>query len=94
MSLDQFTPYLPAAAVVAGLLLLLWGQRDRLLAAVAWLWPAPKPETSMSPADRFKTFYALRTWCQGAGHAEAVEALDAAVLPAIIRDTNEGGPPQ
>ena len=90
MPLEQLQTYLPWAAVIGGLLVLLWGQRDRLAGWLARLRPAPKPDSAvrptMEPAERFATLYALRTWCQEAGHQEAVKALDAQVLPAILQE--------
>jgi len=93
MPLDQLTPHLPVAAVAAGVVLLLWGQRDRLKSLVAGWRPAAGGESSLTPAERFETFHALRTWCGQAGHAGAVKALDTQVLPTIVRDNtvNEGG---
>ena len=84
MPLDQLMPYAPAAAIVAGVLMLLWSGRDRLKSLVAGLRPAPKAEPEMSPTERFATFYALRTWCDESGQAGAVKALDGHVLPAIV----------
>ncbi|NLX54406.1 MAG: hypothetical protein GXY58_04775 [Planctomycetaceae bacterium] len=94
MSLDQLMPYAPAAAIVAGVLMLLWGQRDRLKSAVTNLRPAQTEDPEMSPADRFNTFYALRSWCEASGQAGAVKALDSQVLPAIVagRRDQGGGP--
>ncbi len=92
MPLEQLQSYLPWAAVIAGVLLLAWGQKDRLAGWLARLRPTPKPDSAakpvMEPAERFATLYALRTWCQEAGHQEAVKALDTQVLPAIL----QGGP--
>ena len=68
------------------------GQRDRLESLVAGWWPV-KTTTTMQPAERFEKFYALRAWCEAAGHAQAVKALDGQVLPTIVRDAaKEGGP--
>jgi len=94
MPLDQLTPYLPTIAIAAGVALILWGQRDRLKALIGGLKPAAKAETPMSPTDRFETFYALRAWCEKAGHAAAVKVLDTQVLPTIVRNSaeGEGGP--
>lgn len=89
MSLDQITPYGPALAVALGLVLLAWSQRDRLKAVVSSVRPATKDEAEMSPEKRFATLYALRTWCEKAGHAEAVKAIDAQVLPTIVRRAGE-----
>jgi hypothetical protein len=93
MPLEQFQTYLPWAAVIAGVLLLAWSQKDRLAGWLARLRRAAKPDPAtvpaMGPAERFTTLYALRTWCHEAGHQEAVKALDTHVLPAIIQ---EGGP--
>ena len=98
MSVDQlpFAEQLPMLAIAAGVLLLLFGQRDRLKSLVAGWWPAKTTATNitatMQPAERFAMFYALRTWCEAAGHAQAVKALDAQVLPTIVRDAaKEGG---
>jgi len=97
MPLDQLTPYLPTAAIAAGVLLVLWGQRNQLKSLVVGLKPAAGTEAVMSPAQRFETFYALRRWCAEAGHVEAIASLDAHVLPVIVCDTAEdmddqGGP--
>ncbi len=94
MSLEQLSQYWPILAIVAGAVLLLWGQRDRLKAWVAGLRPAPVAESEMTPAARFETFYAMRSWCETAGHTEAVHALDTVILPTIVRGPapNEGGP--
>jgi hypothetical protein len=88
MPLELLQSYLPYAAIAAGVVVLLWAQRDRLGGLLAWLWPASKSDPGMAPSERFATFYALRTWCQEAGHQEAVKALDGQVLPAIV----QGGP--
>ena len=95
MPLDQLSPYLPMTAIAAGVLLLLWGQRDRLKPLIDGLRSAPKDDPEMSPADRFATFHALRTWCEEAGQAEAVKALDGQVLPAIVHGggTKKAGGP-
>jgi hypothetical protein len=85
MPLEQLQTYFPWAALTAGLLVLLWGQKDRLAGWLARLRPAPKSEPVMEPAERFATFYALRTWCSQAGHQEAVKALDGQVLPTIVQ---------
>ncbi len=94
MPLDQLTPYLPTIAIAAGAALILWGQRDRLKVLVSGLKPAPETEAPMSPTDRFETFYALRAWCEKAGHTAAVKVLDTQVLPTIVRNgaEGEGGP--
>jgi len=94
MPLDQLVPYAPAAAIAAGVLMLLWGGRDRLKSLLAGLRRAPKVEAEMSPADRFATFYALRSWCDASGQAVAVKALDSQVLPAIVagKRAQPGGP--
>ncbi len=93
MQLDQLTPHLPIAAVAAGALLMLWGQRKRLKSLFTSAKPAATSEFPMSAAGRFETFHALRTWCEGAGHVGAVKALDGQVLPAIVRGNtpDEGG---
>lgn len=90
MPLDQLTPYLPTLAIVAGVALILWEQRDRLKTLASGLMPAAKDETALSPADRFETYYALRAWCEKAGHAVAVKALDSQVLPTLVRDSAQG----
>jgi len=86
MSLEPFAPYLPWLAVAAGVLVLLWGQRARIGGWLAALRPGVTER--LAPSERFERFYALRSWCQESGHAEAVRALDERVLPAIVR---EGG---
>jgi len=89
MPFDQLTPYLPTIAIAAGAALFLWGQRDRLKSLVAGLKPAPEAEAPMTATDRFETFYALRAWCEKAGHAGAVKVLDTQVLPTIVRGSAE-----
>ena len=93
MPVDQLTPYLPGLAIAAGTLVLLWGQRDRLKSLFSGTQTATKVEPEMPPAERFATLYALRCWCQAAGHAEAVRAIDTQVLPTIVRggSAKEGG---
>jgi hypothetical protein len=93
MMFEWTNPGIPLAAIAAGGLLLLWGQRD----GIASLWrktqsqPASQPESppqaepEMPPAERFERFFALRMWCEQAGQAEAVKALDGVVLPAIVK---------
>ena len=89
MPFDQVLTYIPVAAVVVGLLLVLWSERERIQALLAReRVPAPT-ETGLTPADRFAKFYALRNWCEQAGAAEAVKSLDGVVLPAIV----QGGKP-
>lgn len=90
MPLDQLTPQLPIIAIAAGVVLLLWGQRDRLKALLGAFKPVATTETPLSPTDRFETFYAIRAWCEGAGHTAAVKALDSQVLPTIVRRSTEG----
>ena len=88
MPLELLRTYLPMAAIAAGVVVLLWGQRDRIGGLLARFRPAPQGEPGMAPSERFATLYALRTWCQEAGHQEAVKALDGQVLPTIV----QGGP--
>jgi len=85
--LEQVSSYLPIAAIASGLLLLLASQKDRIVAFVAKFRPATKvkAEPTLSPAERFERFYALRTWCETAGQTNAVKALDSVVLPAIVQ---------
>jgi len=83
--LEQISSYLPTIAIVGGLLLLAWGQRDWIAEQLGKLWPKAAADPPLAPADRFTTFYALRTWCEEAGHIQAVKALDAQVLPAIVQ---------
>ena len=46
MNLDQLLSHLPAAAIAVGLLLFLWGQRERLAGLLARLSPAGPVELS------------------------------------------------
>lgn len=89
MPFDQVLTYIPVAAVVGGLLLVLWSERERIQSLLARDHAPVPTETSLTPADRFDKFYALRNWCEQAGAAEAVKALDGVVLPAIV----QGGKP-
>lgn len=86
MNLSFFTDKLPFLAVAAGVLLLAWSQRSKILGYVAGLWPsAEKKGEKMTPAKRFKTYYVLRTWCKEAGYDRAVISLDNDILPVIVR---------
>ena len=82
---EQLATHLPLAALVAGALVLAWGQRDSLAGLLTQLRPAPAPAPQASPAERLEKFLALRDWCEQAGHTEAVQALDSTVLPALVR---------
>jgi polyferredoxin len=89
MPFEQWTAYFPVAAVVVGLALVAWSERERIQSLLT-RDRAPLPtETGLTPADRFAKFYALRNWCEQAGAAEAVKAMDSVVLPAIV----QGGKP-
>ena len=92
--LEQFSITWPLVLVAGGAALLLLGQKDRIVALVAKLWPAGRATGELTPAERFDRLYALRAWCEQAGQVEAVKALDATVLPAIVQgiSTNAGGP--
>ncbi len=85
MNLSELYGYIPFAAVIAGTLLLAWGQRSKITGFLSGFIPKLKPSGDMTPAKRFSTFYALRTWCEAAGYISAVIALDDEVLPAIVR---------
>jgi hypothetical protein len=89
MPFEQVVGYIPVAAVVGGLLLVLWSERERIQALLARERVTVPTETGLTPSDRFAKFYALRNWCEQAGAAEAVKALDGVVLPAIV----QGGKP-
>ena len=94
--LDQLPLSLPTVAIAGGVLLLLWSQSGRFVGLLAKLRPAPKTEADLTPHELFERLYALRTWCESAGQADAVKALDGSVLPAIVRSTGtaaaaEGG---
>ena len=92
--LDQLQPYLPMAAIVGGVMIILWGERDRLTTLLGKLRPAAKAEPVLGPHELFERLYDLRTWCEAAGRTEAVKALDESVLPAIVRGATpgDGGP--
>jgi hypothetical protein len=95
--LDQLPLSLPTVAIAGGVLLLLWSQGGRFVGLLAKLRSAPKTEADLTPHELFERLYALRTWCETVGQAEAVKALDTSVLPAIVRGTAapvaaEGGP--
>lgn len=80
MPLDWLKDYLPVAALVVGIVLLAWSQRSRLAG-----WSEPEPTADR----RFAMFMALRRWCERAGHAEAVKALDGRVLPALVQGESQ-----
>jgi hypothetical protein len=84
MNFSDLTEKLPFIALAIGALLLLWGQRSKL---TAWIPKLNFKSESMSPTKRFEKFYALRSWCDKAGHTFAVEALDDVVLGAIVCDS-------
>jgi hypothetical protein len=89
--LEQLQPYLPLAAIVGGVLVILWGEKDRLTTVLGQFRPAAKAEPVLGPHDLFERLYDLRTWCEATGRTEAVKALDENVLPAIVRGV-DGGP--
>lgn len=86
MRYQELLEYLPVAAVVVGVILLLVAQRDKVLPFIAKFRLKPKPTRSpgMSPVERFNTFYALRSWCYNQNHDKAVESLDSYVLPMLV----------
>ena len=92
--LEQFQNTWPLVLVAGGALVILVGQKDRIGQFVARLQPAARATAELTPAERFDRLYALRAWCEQAGHVEAVKALDATVLPAIVQGTSTiaGGP--
>lgn len=80
------------APLAAGVLVLLFSERERLAGWLGKLRPAATQRiTGLAPGERFDRFYALRVWCEDTGHAEAVKALDGRVLPAIVHSGREGG---
>lgn len=95
--IEQLLASWPLALVVAGVALLLYGQRDRLAGAWTWLrgwWrspgPAPpEPDGGLTAAQRFALWHSLRLWCSKAGRMTAVKALDETVLPAIVKEESE-----
>ena len=89
MPFEQWSAYLPVAAVVIGMALVGWSERARIQSWLPDAAPAKQTGSPLTPADRFDKFYALRNWCEQAGAAEAVKAMDSAVLPAIV----QGGKP-
>jgi hypothetical protein len=89
MPLEQLLPYVPVLAIVAGVVLVLWNERARIVSAIRAHRPTVNTESGLTPAERFDRFYALRNWCEQASAAEAVKALDGVVLPAIVK----GGDP-
>ena len=91
--LEQFHITWPLVLVAGGALLLLLGQKDRIVGLLARLRPARRTTGDLTPSERFDRLYALRTWCEQAGQLDAVKALDSAVLPAIVQGTSasEGG---
>ena len=86
--LEQFSITWPLVLVAGGAALLLLGQKDRIVALVAKLWPAGRATGELTPAERFDRLYALRRWCEQAGQLEAVKSLDGTVLPAIVQGTS------
>jgi len=95
--LDLLPLSMPTVAIAGGVLLLLWSQSGRVVGLLAKLRPVTKTEADLTPHELFERLYALRTWCETAGQADAVKALDASVLPAIVRSAGaaavaEGGP--
>jgi len=85
MLLEQLTGYLPAGLIVAGVLLLAWGQRDRVVGLLRRLRPGAGADQPTAQ-QRFELYYRLRLWAEAANHRELVQTLDQAVLPMIVRD--------
>ena len=94
MPFEQLTSHWPALAIAGGMLLGLLSQRTRIASLASGLVTPATSKAQMTPDERFATLYALRTWCEAAGHAEAVQAIDSHVLPTIVRTqvSNQGGP--
>jgi hypothetical protein len=95
---EQANHYVSIVVIVAGLVALAWGQRSYLRSAASYLaslagqatsanrsQPDSEPAVGLTPSQRFERFYELRTWCESAGQAGAVKALDSVVLPAIVQ---------
>jgi len=105
MPLDQLTPHLPVLAVAAGVLLLLWGQRDRLKTLIGRLWPDSPDDTSdvdeTTEAAAHETYACLRRLLEEVEDCpNATDALQLIVLQALVcgadpphyRVTSEGKP--
>ncbi len=90
--LDSLPISMPIVAIAGGVLLLLWSQSGRFFGLLAKLRPAGKTEADLAPRELFERLYGLRTWCEKAGQADAVHALDASVLPAIVRNAAAPSP--
>jgi hypothetical protein len=76
---------LPLVAIACGAILLLAAQKDRLAAMFKKLRPQAKATPGLTPHERFQRLYDLRSWCETAGKTEAVQAIDSAILPAIVQ---------
>ena len=76
---------LPLVAIACGAMLLLASQKDRFVAIFKKLRPAAKSEPGLTPHELFERLYDLRSWCESAGKTEAVQAIDSALLPAIVQ---------
>lgn len=92
---DSLMPYAPAAAVVAGVVMLVWGQRDRLTAMVGRLWsavptggdtPASDDEAEMTAHEAYACLRRLLAEVKDC--PKATEALEFVVLPALVSGTD------
>ena len=99
MPLDQLTPYLPATAVVAGVLLLILGQRAGLRALAGRLWPtasideAPSDGTSADEDESeicaHEAYACLRRLLDEVKDCpKATDALQLVVLQALVSGTD------
>ena len=87
MEFNEVSGYIPTVAFSVGAILLLWGQKDKIKDFLFKFLPksTKSPDACKCPANRFATFYALRTWCFRSGYKDAVLALDKAVLPVLVK---------
>jgi hypothetical protein len=76
---------LPAIAIACGLIVLLLSQKDRLATLLVKFCPQAKTVPGLTPHELFERLYDLRSWCETSGKAEAVKAIDSAILPAIVQ---------
>lgn len=84
MPLDQLTPHLPVIVVAAGVLLLLWGQRDRLKTLISGLWPNASGGDETEAAAH-ETYACLRRLLEEVEDCpNATDALQLIVLQALV----------
>ena len=77
----------PWVAVVAGVLVLGWGQRGRVTGWLARLRPKPEPPAEPTVMERVEAYLLLTGWLNE--YSDAYEVMKEKVLPVIMEEKVE-----